>query len=54
MEHLTTLKALHIIATALLLLGALGLAAWTVRARATAMPKPMPSCCAGRWCSFGW
>ena len=33
MEHLTTLKALHIIATVLLLLGALGLTAWTVRAR---------------------
>ena len=33
MEHLTTLKTLHIIATALLLLGALGLAVWTVRAR---------------------
>ena len=33
MEHLTTLKTLHIIATALLLLGALGLALWTVRAR---------------------
>ncbi|QCI15111.1 DUF2269 family protein [Pseudomonas putida] len=33
MEHLTTLKALHIAATALLLLGALGLAVWTVLAR---------------------
>ena len=33
MEHLTTLKALHLIATALLLLGALGLAIWTVHAR---------------------
>ncbi|WP_313202483.1 DUF2269 family protein [Pseudomonas sp.] len=33
MEHLTALKALHIIATVLLLLGALGLTAWTVRAR---------------------
>ncbi|MGE8384394.1 MAG: DUF2269 family protein, partial [Pseudomonas putida] len=33
MEHLTTLKTLHIIATALLFLGALGLAVWTVRAR---------------------
>ncbi|HHJ1295866.1 DUF2269 family protein [Pseudomonas sp. P1B16] len=33
MEHLTTLKTLHILATALLLLGALGLAIWTVRAR---------------------
>ncbi|WP_449430686.1 DUF2269 family protein [Pseudomonas putida] len=33
MEQLSTLKALHLIATALLLLGALALAAWTVRAR---------------------
>ncbi|MFB4392829.1 MULTISPECIES: DUF2269 family protein [unclassified Pseudomonas] len=33
MEYLTTLKTLHILATALLLLGALGLAAWTLRAR---------------------
>ena len=33
MEHLTTLKTLHILATALLLLGGLGLAIWTVRAR---------------------
>ncbi|MDF9618481.1 DUF2269 domain-containing protein [Pseudomonas entomophila] len=33
MEHLTTLKTLHILATALLLLGALGLAIWTIRAR---------------------
>ncbi|WP_442514195.1 DUF2269 domain-containing protein [Pseudomonas promysalinigenes] len=33
MEHLTTLKALHIAATAVLLLCALGLAIWTVRAR---------------------
>jgi len=33
MEHLTTLKALHITATALLLLGALGLVIWTIRAR---------------------
>lgn len=29
MEHLTTLKTLHILATALLLLGGLGLAIWT-------------------------
>lgn len=33
MEYLTTLKALHIGATVLLLLGALGLATWTVAAR---------------------
>jgi len=33
MEHLNTLKALHVIGTALLLLGALGLAIWTMRAR---------------------
>jgi uncharacterized membrane protein len=33
MEHLTTLKTLHIAATAILLLGALCLAVWTVRAR---------------------
>ncbi|MGE7994316.1 DUF2269 family protein [Pseudomonas sp. NPDC089554] len=33
MEYLTTLKTLHILATVLLLLGALGLAAWTWRAR---------------------
>ncbi|MFB1632162.1 MULTISPECIES: DUF2269 domain-containing protein [unclassified Pseudomonas] len=33
MEHLTTLKTLHIVATALLLLGALGLAVWTIVAR---------------------
>ncbi|MFT0865319.1 DUF2269 family protein [Pseudomonas sp. CAM1A] len=33
MEHLTTLKTLHILATALLLLGALGLAVWTWNAR---------------------
>lgn len=33
MEHLTTLKALHIAATAVLLLGALGLVVWTVLAR---------------------
>ncbi|MBC3466757.1 DUF2269 domain-containing protein [Pseudomonas sp. RW10S2] len=33
MEHLTTLKTLHILATALLILGALGLATWTLRAR---------------------
>ena len=33
MEHLTTLKTLHILATALLLLGALGLAGWTWHAR---------------------
>lgn len=33
MEYLTTLKALHIGATVLLLLGALGLAIWTVVAR---------------------
>jgi len=33
MEHLTTLKTLHILATALLLLGALGLAVWTWHAR---------------------
>lgn len=33
MEYLTTLKALHIGATVLLLLGALGLAIWTVAAR---------------------
>ena len=33
MEHVTTLKALHITATALLLLGALGLVIWTIRAR---------------------
>lgn len=33
MEHLNTLKALHVIGTALLLLGALGVAIWTMRAR---------------------
>ncbi|NIF17477.1 DUF2269 domain-containing protein [Pantoea sp. Cy-639] len=33
MEHLTTLKTLHILATALLLLGGLGLAIWTWLAR---------------------
>ncbi|MBV4532401.1 DUF2269 family protein [Pseudomonas farsensis] len=33
MEHLTTLKTLHVLATALLLLSALGLAVWTLRAR---------------------
>ena len=33
MEHLTTLKTLHILATVLLILGALGLAIWTLRAR---------------------
>lgn len=33
MEHLSALKALHLIGTALLLLGALGLAIWTARAR---------------------
>lgn len=33
MEHLTTLKTLHVIATAILLLGALGLAIRTVLAR---------------------
>lgn len=33
MEHLTTLKTLHILATVLLILGALGLAIWTWRAR---------------------
>ncbi|HAB03525.1 MAG TPA: DUF2269 domain-containing protein, partial [Pseudomonas sp.] len=31
MEHLTTLKILHTVAAALLLLGGLGLAIWTVR-----------------------
>lgn len=33
MEHLTTLKTLHILATVVLLVGALGLAIWTWRAR---------------------
>ncbi|WP_313645275.1 DUF2269 family protein [Pseudomonas sp.] len=33
MEHLTTLKILHTVAAALLLLGGLGLAIWTVRGR---------------------
>lgn len=33
MEHLNTLKTLHVIGTALLLLSALGLTIWTVRAR---------------------
>ncbi|WDY58277.1 DUF2269 domain-containing protein [Pseudomonas sp. PSKL.D1] len=33
MEHLNTIKALHIAATVLLLLDALGLTIWTVRAR---------------------
>ena len=33
MDHLTTLKTVHVIATVLLLVGALGLGVWTWRAR---------------------
>ncbi|MBK4991562.1 DUF2269 family protein [Pseudomonas sp. S36] len=40
MEHLTTLKTLHVIATVLLLLGAAGLALWTLRAYRKGDPEP--------------
>ena len=53
MEYLTTLKALHIGATVLLLLGALGLATGPSLPAVVAMPRPTASRCAGLWCLSG-